>query len=154
MMEYESLKPEDVKVIEAVQRRIDSTVEILTSDLKFLIELLESYKESTKAMTAAALEEANILVKYANGHNDAAYNLPGVFASTVSTYDLAEMKGDNKRLKDCQEKHQTFDAQRSSTYTMLSGTYNEVRTRLNLLAQDNQVITSKLEELKDSNDLN
>ena len=152
-MEYESLKPEDVKTIEAVQRRIDSTVEILTSDLNFLIESLKTYQESTKQMTEAALNEANILIKYSNGHNDAAYNLPGVFASTVSTYDLAEMKGDNQRLKDFQSKHKTADEQRSSIYTMLSGTYNEIRTRLNLLAQDNQVITTKLEDLKDSNDL-
>jgi hypothetical protein len=35
---------------------------------------------------------------------------------------------------------------------MISGTYNEIRTRLNLLATDNQSISAKLENLKDSLD--
>lgn len=149
-MTYESLNDEDVKVIESIQRRIDSTVEILTSDLKFLAEQLSSYKESTKSMTSSALQEADILVKYSGGHNDNAYNLPGVFASTVSNYDLAEMRGDNKRLKELQDQHKSFDSQRTSTYSMISGTYNEIRSRLNLLASDNQLITSKLEDLKNT----
>ena len=67
-------------------------------------------------------------------------------------YDLAEMRGDNDKLKDLQEKHKRADGNRSTTYSMISGTYNEVRTRLNLLATDNQTISVKLESLKDSLD--
>lgn len=151
-MTYESLKDADVKNIEALQRRIDSTVEILTSDLKFLIESLESYKESTHKMISASLQEADILVKYSNGHNDMAYNLPGVFSNTVSTYDLAEMRGDNKKLKELQDEHKSCDKQRSSSYSMISGTYSNIRSRLNLLANDNQEVTSRLEDLKDINE--
>ncbi len=151
-MNYESLNTEDVKSIESIQRRIDSTVDVLTSDLKYLIELLQDYKSSTKEMITATLGETDILLKYSKGHNDNAYNLPGVFSSTVSNYDLAEMRGDNDKLKDLQEKHKRADGNRSTTYSMISGTYNEVRTRLNLLATDNQTISVKLESLKDSLD--
>lgn len=151
-MNYESLNAEDVKSIESIQRRIDSTVEVLTSDLKYLVELLQEYKESTKEMTIATLGETDILLKYSKGHNDNAYNLPGVFATTVSNYDLAEMRGDNDKLKDLQAKHKRADGNRSLVYSMISGTYNEIRTRLNLLATDNQSISAKLEDLKDSLD--
>lgn len=151
-MNYESINAEDVKSIESIQRRIDSTVEVLTSDLKYLVELLQEYKDSTKEMTIATLGETDILLKYSKGHNDNAYNLPGVFATTVSNYDLAEMRGDNEKLKDLQAKHKRADGNRSSAYSMISGTYNEIRTRLNLLATDNQSISAKLENLKDSLD--
>ena len=151
-MNYESINAEDVKTIEAIQRRIDSTIEILSSDLKFLLDTLQDYKNTTKTMTTAALGETNILLKYSNGHDDSAYNLPGVFAPSVSTYDIAEMRGDNEKLKELQNQHQTMDSKRSTLYSMISGTYNEVRTRLNLLAVDNQTLVSKIESLKDLND--
>lgn len=146
-MDYESLNKEDVNTIEAIQRRIDSTVEILTSDLQFLIESLKDYKESMKTMTASALGEADILVKYSTDSSNNAYNLPGVFSSTVANYDTGSIRNDNLKLKDFKEKHETFDNKRTSVYSMISGTYNEIRTRLNLLATDNQNITSKLEDL-------
>lgn len=148
-MVYESLDDEDVKVIESIQRRIDSTIDILTSDLKYLIDSLNEYKSATKQTIASSLNEANILLKYSNGHDDSAYNLPGVFASTVSNYDLAEMRGDNEKLKDFQEKRKKYDSKRGTIYSMISGTYNEVRTRLNLLATDNQTLSVKLDDLKD-----
>ena len=148
-MIYESLDDEDVKVIESIQRRIDSTIDILTSDLKYLIDSLNEYKSATKQTIASSLNEANILLKYSNGHDDSAYNLPGVFASTVSNYDLAEMRGDNEKLKDFQEKRKKYDSKRGPIYSMISGTYNEVRTRLNLLATDNQTLSVKLDDLKD-----
>ena len=147
-MVYESLDDEDVKVIESIQRRIDSTIDILTSDLKYLIDSLNEYKSATKQTIASSLNEANILLKYSNGHDDSAYNLPGVFASTVSNYDLAEMRGDNEKLKDFQEKRKKYDSKRGTIYSMISGTYNEVRTRLNLLATDNQTLSVKLDDLK------
>lgn len=148
-MVYESLDDEDVKVIESIQRRIDSTIDILTSDLKYLIDSLNEYKSATKQTISSSLNEANILLKYSNGHDDSAYNLPGVFASTVSNYDLAEMRGDNEKLKDFQEKRKKYDSKRGTIYSMISGTYNEVRTRLNLLATDNQTLSVKLDDLKD-----
>ena len=151
-MVYESLNDEEVKQVEFIQRRIDSTVENLSSDLKFLVELLETYKSSTKEMTNATLNELNILLKYSKGHNDVAYNLPGVFASTVSNYDLAEMRVDNQKLKNFQDVHKVTDSKRSTTYSMISSTYNEIRNSLNILAEDNQNILSKLEEIRSSAD--
>ena len=59
-MNYESLNTEDVKSIESIQRRIDSTVDVLTSDLKYLIELLQDYKSSTKEMITATLGETAV----------------------------------------------------------------------------------------------
>lgn len=149
-MTYESLDEDEVDLIETIQRRIDSTTDIILSDLHALATYIKDYKESTKSMTASALSETDILLKYSKGHDDTAYNLPGVFASTVSNYDLAEMRGDNEKLKGFQDAHLKMDKKRSSLYSMISSTYNDLRTRLNLLAEDNMSITSKLEDLKDS----
>lgn len=149
-MTYESLDEDEVDLIETIQRRIDSTTDIILSDLHALATYIKDYKESTKSMTASALSETDILLKYSKGHDDTAYNLPGVFASTVSNYDLAEMRGDNEKLKGFQDVHIKMDKKRSSLYSMISSTYNDLRTRLNLLAEDNMSITSKLDDLKDS----
>jgi hypothetical protein len=151
-MTYDFLDEDEVNLIETVQRRIDSTTDIILSDLNALETYVKDYKDATKSMTASALNETNILLKYSKGHNDMAYNLPGVFASTVSNYDLAEMRGDNEKLKDFQAAHDKMDKMRSSLYSMISSTYNDLRNRLNLLAEDNISIISKLEDLKSSLD--
>lgn len=151
-MTYDFLDEDEVNLIETVQRRIDSTTDIILSDLSALETYIKDYKDATKSMTSSALNETNILLKYSKGHNDTAYNLPGVFASTVSNYDLAEMRGDNEKLKDFQLAHTKMDKMRSSLYSMISSTYNDLRNRLNLLAEDNISIISKLEDLKSSLD--
>ena len=130
------------------QRRIDSTTDIILSDLHALESYVKDYKESMKSMTSSALSETDILLKYSKGHDDTAYNLPGVFASTVSNYDLSEMRNDNKRLKDFQDKHEVLDKKRNQIYSMILSTYRDLKDRLNLIAQDNMAITTSLEEIK------
>lgn len=147
-MNYEALDSEDVDLIEMTQRRIDSTTDIILSDLHALESYVKDYKESMKSMTTSALSETDILLKYSKGHDDTAYNLPGVFASTVSNYDLSEMRNDNKRLKDFQDKHEVLDKKRNQIYSMILSTYRDLKDRLNLIAQDNMAITTSLEEIK------
>jgi hypothetical protein len=147
-MNYEALDSEDVDLIEMTQRRIDSTTDIILSDLHALESYVKDYKESMKSMTSSALSETDILLKYSKGHDDTAYNLPGVFASTVSNYDLSEMRNDNKRLKDFQDKHEVLDKKRNQIYSMILSTYRDLKDRLNLIAQDNMAITTSLEEIK------
>ena len=147
-MNYEALDSEDEDLIEMTQRRVDSTTDIILSDLHALESYVKDYKESMKSMTSSALSETDILLKYSKGHDDTAYNLPGVFASTVSNYDLSEMRNDNKRLKDFQDKHETLDKKRNQIYSMILSTYRDLKDRLNLIAQDNMAITTSLEEIK------
>jgi hypothetical protein len=147
-MNYEALDSEDVDLIEMTQRRIDSTTDIILSDLHALESYVKDYKESMKSMTSSALSETDILLKYSKGHDDTAYNLPGVFTSTVSNYDLSEMRNDNKRLKDFQDKHEVLDKKRNQIYSMILSTYRDLKDRLNLIAQDNMAITTSLEEIK------
>lgn len=147
-MNYEALDSEDVDLIEMTQRRIDSTTDIILSDLHALESYVKDYKDSMKSMTSSALSETDILLKYSKGHDDTAYNLPGVFASTVSNYDLSEMRNDNKRLKDFQDKHEVLDKKRNQIYSMILSTYRDLKDRLNLIAQDNMAITTSLEEIK------
>jgi hypothetical protein len=147
-MNYEALDSEDVDLIEMTQRRIDSTTDIILSDLHALESYVKDYKDSMKSMTTSALSETDILLKYSKGHDDTAYNLPGVFASTVSNYDLSEMRNDNKRLKDFQDKHEVLDKKRNQIYSMILSTYRDLKDRLNLIAQDNMAITTSLEEIK------
>lgn len=146
--EYTSLSDKDIKLVSTIQRRINSTIEILVSDLQYLIDNLEEYKKDMQTSIDASLVEADILTRYHGDKNSGRYNLPSVFSSTVASFDLATMRKDNERLSNATREFKDADDRRARTYTIISQTYQEIRNRLNLLANDNQGISQLVENLK------
>lgn len=147
---YDNLNKEDVKIVSSSQSRINSTIEILESDLKYLSETLNMYKDYLNKNIDASLTEANIVSKYTNSQVGGSYNLPGVFSGTVANYNLNDMKSDNNNLRIAQEIRSSTEKQRNSTYSAITQTYTEIRNRLNLLAQDNVQVFTYLEGMKDN----
>lgn len=146
---YESLDKKDVDLALSTKRRIDSTVEILISDLKFLEETLGLYKDALNENVSSSLVSADIVSKYRNADTNGAYNLPGVFAGTAGSYNLMDMKKDNEKLRQTQEVEKSSEDRREASYNNISKVYSDIRSRLNLLAQDNQQLFQFIEQLKE-----
>ncbi len=150
--QYDAIKDSNVNTINILKRQILAAVEGALAETDYLKSALQLYKSSITESIDSNMEAANIIAKYSDNDNQLAgmnssYNLPGVFSSVVNNVNVNAMKKDNQRLAQINDTKNTADKQRDMSYKMIVQNYNDLRSRLNLLAQTNQQIFNFIAQL-------
>lgn len=145
----DTLSKSDVGIINSAEQSIIKTVNSLIADCQYLANVLVQYRDAMVQNVAASVQESDILRKYNSGPSGNSYNLPGVFATTLGTYDLEKMNQDNERLESAMQTKKESEKQRNTTFALVTQTYGDIRQKLNSLANENQQIIQYIEALKD-----
>ena len=102
-MAYEptALEKEDVRVIDSIRTNLLSSVDNSLRHLGNLMEALKLYRSTIVSSIDSSIEYADIISRYTEpGRNSTTYQLPGIMANTVASYDINTIKADNARLED------------------------------------------------------
>jgi hypothetical protein len=79
-----------------------------------------------------------------------AYQLPGVFDSSVAgTINIDQMKKDNQMLLQTNDSRLAAEKQRDTSFKMIVQNYNDLKQRLNVLAQTNQAIFTYIAQINE-----
>lgn len=147
----DTLSKSDIGIINSAEQSIIKTVNSLVADCQYLENVLVQYKDAMVQNVTSSVQESDILRKYNSGSSGNSYNLPGVFATTLGTYDLERMNQDNERLESAMQIKKESEKQRNTTFALVTQTYGDIRQKLNSLANENQQIIQYIESLKDKN---
>lgn len=149
-MAYEpnSLDKEDIRVIDSIRVNLLSSVDGGINHLNNLLEALKLYRSTVASSIDNSLEYADIISKYAEPvNNSTTYNLPGVIASTVASYDINSIRADNARLASCKDKKDKTSHQRDSYFKSVVQNFAALRSDLNGVGDFNQRLFAFLEML-------
>lgn len=145
----DTLSKSDIGIINSAEQSIIKTVNSLVADCQYLANVLVQYKDAMVQNVTSSVQESDILRKYSSGSSGNSYNLPGVFATTLGSYDLERMNQDNARLESAMQIKKESEKQRNTTFALVTQTYGDIRQKLNSLANENQQIVQYIEALKD-----
>ena len=145
----DTLSKSDIGIINSAEQSIIKTVNSLVADCQYLANVLVQYRDAMVQNVSSSVEESDILRKYNSGPNGNTYNLPGVFSTTLGTYDLEKMNQDNDRLEKAMQIKKDSEKQRNTTFALVTQTYGDIRQKLNSLANENQQLIQYVEALKD-----
>ena len=155
--EYDAIEQSNVNTINILKRQVLSAVEGALAEADYLKSALELYKNSVSNSIDSNMEAANIIAKYNDNSQqlagmNSAYTLPGVFADTVNNVDINKMQQDNERLGQVNDVKNNADKQRDMAFKMIVQNYNDLKSRLNLLAQTNLQIFNFISQLNNKFD--
>ena len=145
----DTLSKSDIGIISSAEQNIIQTVNALVADSQYLASVLVQYRDALVQNVNSSVEESDILRKYNSGPSGNAYTLPGVFATTLGSYDLEKMNQDNERLEKAIQIKKESEKQRNTTFALVTQTYGDIRQKLNSLANENQQIIQYIEAHKD-----
>lgn len=148
MVQTEIISNTDLNFIQSKEKRINDIIDSLIIDIGYLSESLTQYKGQLNVNVDSAIEEADILRKYNGVTSPNTYNMPGVFASTVASYDIESSRQDQKRLEVVKQQKAESDKIKNGSFSTILQTYNKLKAGLNSFAQENQVVNKFVDELK------
>lgn len=149
-MAYEpiALDKDDIRAVESIRTNLLSSVDASLQHLVNLTEALKAYRETIVTSIDSNIEYADIISRYAEpANNSTTYNLPGVMASTVASYDINAIRSDNIRLAACKEKKEKSNNQRDSYFKSTARNFAALRSDLNGVGDYNQRLFAFLEML-------
>lgn len=137
-----------------LKKQILASTEGSLAELDYLKSALQLYKQAVIQSIDANMEAADIIAKYCDtremGGMSGAYNLPGVFDSSVShSVDVDTMKSDNERLMRNNEAKSSADKQREMAFKMIMQNYNDLKQKLGSLTQANQAIFEYIAQINE-----
>lgn len=150
--QYDSIQSNNVNTINILKRQILAAVEGALAEADYLKSALELYKNSVSESIDSNMEAANIIAKYNDNSQqisgmNGSYTLPGIFADTVNTVNIDTMRKDNEKLAQVNDSKNNVDKQRDMSFKMIIQNYNDLKSRLNLVAQTNQQIFNFIAQL-------
>lgn len=148
MVQTEVISNTDLNFIQSKEKRINDIIDSLIIDIGYLSESLTQYKGQLNVNVDSAIEEADILRKYNGVTSPNTYNMPGVFASTVASYDIESSRQDQKRLEVVKQQKAESEKIKNGSFLTILQTYNKLKAGLNSFAQENQVVNKFVDELK------
>lgn len=152
--QWDNLKDKDVNVINSLKKQIISAAEGSIAEVDYLKSALQLYKQAVLESIDSNMEAADIIAKYSTGAQlggmSGSYNLPGVFSAPEALYDTNAMKADNEKLLQTNNVKNNADKQKDMYFKMVVQNYNDLKQRLNALAQTNQQIFIYLSQLNDT----
>ena len=149
-MAYEptALEKEDIRVIDSIRTNLLSSVDNSLRHLGNLMEALKLYRSTIVSSIDSSIEYADIISRYTEpGRNSTTYQLPGIMANTVASYDINTIKADNVRLEDCKIKKEKASNQRDSYFKSTVQNFSALRSDLNGVEIYNQELFAFLEML-------
>lgn len=142
---WENLGDDANTAVNTLKKQILAATEGSLAEIDYLKSALQLYKQAVIQSIDSNMEAADIIAKYANYQSmsgmNSSYNLPGVFDSSVNgVVNVDSMKADNQKLMQNNELKNSVDKQRDMAFKMVVQNYNDLKQKLNTLAQSNQAI--------------
>lgn len=141
------LDAKNIQVINALKKGLSDNIEKCIKEIDSLKSSVSLYKESANDFVDLAVERCDTTAKYSKSNNGGSYNLPGVFASSMGSYDIDAMRQDNQRMIQLNDLYETADSQRDAYFKMIIRAQNEMKIYLNAIAHINSDINIFLEQL-------
>lgn len=148
MNNVQSISERDIDYLKDKSNNLRSNIDFIIADSENLIKNLNTFKSVFIENTNTLIEEADILRKYNSAQNKNNYNLPGVFADTIGSYDIESAKNDKERMEVIQKQKNETERIKNDCFTEITKLYNRIKSNLNLFATENQDINKFIEELK------
>lgn len=148
--EPQSLDEKNVKVINALRLALAANIDDCLKEIDSLKTAVSYFKDAETDYIELSVEKNDIVSKYSKANNGGSYNLPGVFASSMGSYDLDAMRSDNKRSEEVLTLSQTAQNQKDTYFKMMVRAQNKMRLYLNTIAKINTDIDAYLEQLAQS----
>lgn len=151
---WDSLADDSVQLINSLKKQIIAATEGSIAEVDYLKSALQLYKQAVMQSIDTNMDAADIIAKYANSQSqsgmNSSYSLPGVFDSSVaSAINVDQMKKDNQTLLQINDARTAADKQRDTSFKMIVQNYNDLKQRLNILAQTNQAIFTFIAQLNE-----
>lgn len=148
--EPQSLDEKNVKVISALRTALASNIDDCLKEIDSLKTAVAYFKDAETDYVELSVEKNDIVSKYSKANNGGSYNLPGVFASSMGSYDLDAMRSDNKRSEEVMTMASTAQNQKDTYFKMIVRAQNKMRLYLNNIAKINNDVDVYLEQLAQS----
>jgi hypothetical protein len=116
--------------VEDLKRSLANSVQLTSGNVAGLQNSLKMYSDAMNDYVALKMEHQGILDKYISKStgtaNSAAYNLPGVFATSMAVYDVNAAKADNKRVMELNDLIIEAERQKDYYYDNLVTCFNDL----------------------------
>lgn len=150
--EIKNLNSNSKSIAVDLRAKLISALEGSISELDYLKSSLQNYKHVLDSFTDLNLENADILSKYRYDSTSNSFNLPGVFASSVGSYDIDSIKADNLRLSELKAEIDKIETEQSTYYRMIIGNTNDLLNKIGQIKKYNVLLTTFLNQLESSLD--
>jgi hypothetical protein len=128
----DSLKPGDVKAIEAIKQNLLGSIDNSLAHIKILEDALKAYKQTVQETIDANIEYADIFNRWNEpDRHSTTYGLPGLMAATAASYDIEAIKKDNARMAVCKEKKTEAERQRDAYFKSIVKSFAALQSDLN-----------------------
>lgn len=143
----QNIDEKNSKVIEALRTGLKNNIEKCLKEIDSLKSSVSLYRDSVVDYVDLAVEKSDIVAKYSKANNAGTYNLPGVFASSASSYDLDAMRADNQRIEQVKSQYDIAEGQKDTYFKMIVRAQNEMKLYLTAIARMNTDLEIYLEQL-------
>ena len=142
----------DGKVNSALQNISSSISQSVVNSNATLTQLqsaLQMYKEALDDYIQLSVEKSTLSAKYSNDNAGNPYDLPGVFSSTMGTFDLGQMKIDNQRIEEILPLLDQAESQKDLYFKMIQNARNSLSKDLANIIQNSVNLEAFLTQLEE-----
>lgn len=147
----QNIDEKNQKVIESLRTGLKSSIEKCLKEIDSLKSSISLYQEAIADYVDLSIEKSDIVAKYSKASNGGTYNLPGVFASSVGSYDINAMRADNQRIEQVKSLYEVAEGQKDAYFKMIVRAQNEMKIYLTSIARINNDLDIYLEQLAQEN---
>lgn len=147
----QNIDQKNQQVIEALRTGLKSSIEKCLKEIDSLKSSVSLYRDAVSDYVDLSIEKSDIVAKYSKANNGGTYNLPGVFASSVGSYDINAMRADNQRIEQVKSLYEVAEGQKDTYFKMIVRAQNEMKIYLTSIARINSDLDIYLEQLAQEN---
>lgn len=147
----QNIDQKNQQVIEALRTGLKSSIEKCLKEIDSLKSSVSLYRDAVSDYVDLSIEKSDIVAKYSKANNGGTYNLPGVFASSVGSYDINAMRADNQRIEQVKSLYEVAESQKDTYFKMIVRAQNEMKIYLTSIARINNDLDIYLEQLAQEN---
>lgn len=147
----QNIDQKNQQVIEALRTGLKSSIEKCLKEIDSLKSSVSLYRDAVSDYVDLSIEKSDIVAKYSKANNGGTYNLPGVFASSVGSYDINAMRADNQRIEQVKSLYEVAEGQKDTYFKMIVRAQNEMKIYLTSIARINNDLNIYLEQLAQEN---
>lgn len=151
--EIKNLNSTSKQIAVDLRAKLLAAIEGSLSEIEYLKSSLQNYKGVLNDFADMSIENADIISKYRYNPTSSSFNLPGVFASTVGSYDLESMSADNNRLSELKDDLDEIDTQQQTYYKMMIGNANDTMDKIRQIKKYHGLLSQFLQQLQTSLDM-
>ena len=143
--------------IDQMKNSLNSGLSVASKSAESIQEALKLFNDSMNDYISLKIEYQNILDKYltksSGGSNNNSYNLPGVFSSSMSSYDINAAREDNKRVTELKGLIEESERQKNYYFDALVSCFADLSNSLQKVKKYEGSINEYMTILQQKKDL-